>query len=598
MRFAHEFARRVAPQLTQQEVVSLHEAILGSGSHPLMPSLQSHVNTPRKLQLRFRHECLHQGCLEEGCLLCKNNPKKRCVSNFCQKYFVQDTLRAKCGALIKIELVDSGSGEVLTSTIPDLKVQLCGINGQAFDIILHEHRGIPHERIKSCFMLSNKRGDSLLVLANNARETSPGVITMHLTEGSSNLPDVTWTDSSEALLSGRKPPLRLYAFAVISDGLDTKYDIVPAVSEPFCVATRRAKTSEKAEFPFRHDSVNKLKHMGRESVKKLADLRASEEAFKVSLHVPYTSIQTVGEFREVVLLANKDSGLRSNLQCVLKLNDDKWTETSAYALNSITPDNVMRVWHPDPPVFQDYSVLFSCHLGRVDLTLPVAVSYMWVETPDNETIVKFERLSRQEQDLIRSQQHAWLASWWSSGHPGWSLHGLETDYLESCRDPVILVGSRDSHAVVADGSRLHDEVELTTAFGNHGVPVGEGMPNARDIDRYPRGGSLNTIHSNSDDFRNCLDWLAQPSLDNFPSMHSRDAKHCVVQCNGGGEQVLAEKGVSARVSMDYGMHTQNYCDEIRLGPERMTSGLYTMRSIEMNLPVPDNAPVSRSSKDS
>jgi hypothetical protein len=57
------------------------------------------------------------------------------------------------------------------------------------------------------------------------------------------LPDVTVTDSSEALLSGRKPPFRLVARAKHADG--RRLRIRHAVSEPFVVATRRVRASHK-----------------------------------------------------------------------------------------------------------------------------------------------------------------------------------------------------------------------------------------------------------------------------------------------------------------------------------------------------------------
>jgi hypothetical protein len=57
------------------------------------------------------------------------------------------------------------------------------------------------------------------------------------------LPDLAVTDSSEALLSGRKPPFRLVVRAKHKRG--QHISLRPAVSEPFVVATRRVKTSHK-----------------------------------------------------------------------------------------------------------------------------------------------------------------------------------------------------------------------------------------------------------------------------------------------------------------------------------------------------------------
>lgn len=57
------------------------------------------------------------------------------------------------------------------------------------------------------------------------------------------LPDLFITDSSEALLSGRKPPFRLVVRARHKDG--RRLAIRHAVSEPFVVATRRVRASHK-----------------------------------------------------------------------------------------------------------------------------------------------------------------------------------------------------------------------------------------------------------------------------------------------------------------------------------------------------------------
>ena len=56
---------------------------------------------------------------------------------------------------------------------------------------------------------------------------------MHVQRGMAQLPDLHVSDSSEAMLSGRKPPFRLLVRAVASDG--RKVNIRHAVSEGFVV---------------------------------------------------------------------------------------------------------------------------------------------------------------------------------------------------------------------------------------------------------------------------------------------------------------------------------------------------------------------------
>ena len=56
-----------------------------------------------------------------------------------------------------------------------------------------------------------------------------------LQRGMAQLPDLHVTDSSEAMLSGRKPPFRLLVKCVHSDG--RRLNIRHAVSEGFVVST-------------------------------------------------------------------------------------------------------------------------------------------------------------------------------------------------------------------------------------------------------------------------------------------------------------------------------------------------------------------------
>jgi hypothetical protein len=114
--------------------------------------------------------------------------------------------------------------------------------------------------------------------------------------GQAILPDLEITDSSEALLKGRRPPFRLLVWpASVASGFSgssgscadvSNGNLMPAgeggakplagvlyaVSDEFVVATRRVKQANKVEIPLVDDSVAKIEHVGRETVKKLADL--------------------------------------------------------------------------------------------------------------------------------------------------------------------------------------------------------------------------------------------------------------------------------------------------------------------------------------
>ena len=73
--------------------------------------------------------------------------------------------------------------------------------------------------------------------------------------------------------------------------------------------TRRTRTAGKVEIPSVDDHVSKLEHMGRETVKKLADVReAASQAGIDDLKMPGSmgspgSIETVGQFQQLALAA-------------------------------------------------------------------------------------------------------------------------------------------------------------------------------------------------------------------------------------------------------------------------------------------------------
>lgn len=182
-----------------------------------------------------------------------------------------------------------------------------------------------------------------------------GFVRVPLTSSRAVLPDLRVTDSSEAMLSGRKPPLRLMMRAVYKDTLQPVPHIRHAISEGFVVAvrgplrrtvtncpllvvlhmhlssgsrtrtlapsghhaaaarlqTRRTRTAGKVEIPSVEDHVSKLEHMGRETVKKLSDVReAAVQAGIDDLALPpafanNANIDTVGKFQKIALAADQ-----------------------------------------------------------------------------------------------------------------------------------------------------------------------------------------------------------------------------------------------------------------------------------------------------
>lgn len=97
--------------------------------------------------------------------------------------------------------------------------------------------------------------------------------------------EVKVTESSESVLAGTKrPPFRMVVRAVALDG--TRLNIRPAVSEEFVVVTKRTKNLKKQEIPSLDDPISKLNHIGKETVKKLNEIKASADEMNLDLKLP------------------------------------------------------------------------------------------------------------------------------------------------------------------------------------------------------------------------------------------------------------------------------------------------------------------------
>lgn len=124
-------------------------------------------------------------------------------------------------------------------------------------------------------LFANKKGAPLLTALGGGASDARGRLVLAPSRGRVLLPDLQVTDSSEALLSGRQPPLRLLARAAHADGRPLA--VAPAVSEGFVVTTRRTRNDMKADIPGVDDPISRIVHMGKETVKKLLDLKAAAQ---------------------------------------------------------------------------------------------------------------------------------------------------------------------------------------------------------------------------------------------------------------------------------------------------------------------------------
>eukprot|EP00198_Chlamydomonas_reinhardtii_P001203 XP_001690538.1 predicted protein [Chlamydomonas reinhardtii] len=387
----------------------------------------------KQLQLVFRHDCLALGCLDPQCALCTHNPSRRCTVNFDRKYLVNDVLKARCGAGIRVELIDPNTGQPVDDKLPEITLQISVLDGNLYDQKFldsgkqYEGGTEPAEELDACTLLQNKKkSTALLVCGSGGSNDAAGYVLLNMLEGKVPLVDLHVTDSSEAILSGRKPPFRLLVRAMLPPG-GPRLNIRHAVSEGFVVATRRTRTAGKADIPSVDDPVSKLEHMGKETVKKLGDLATAAEQAGVEIDIPENCVQKVGEFKMLALRADQDGHLRQKLQHVLKLSKEKWDEARDHAMRAVVADNRMRAWYADRRSCE-LGVLFTARMGNVDLDRPVGLLQTRMEAGERKTeAILVAQLNPNQREMLRHMQPQAVAAWWAPGHTGWAIFPMDSD---------------------------------------------------------------------------------------------------------------------------------------------------------------------------
>ena len=62
--------------------------------------------------------------MDPQCVLCEHNPHRRCNVNFAPKYLVNDVLKAKCEAPIRVEIIDRATGVPVGDDIQDVHLEV------------------------------------------------------------------------------------------------------------------------------------------------------------------------------------------------------------------------------------------------------------------------------------------------------------------------------------------------------------------------------------------------------------------------------------------------------------------------------------------
>ena len=70
-----------------------------------------------------------------SCKLCKHNPSRRCAVNFDKKYLVNDVLKAKCQAVIRVEIVERTTNQPIESSElrEEMILQMAILDGNTYD---------------------------------------------------------------------------------------------------------------------------------------------------------------------------------------------------------------------------------------------------------------------------------------------------------------------------------------------------------------------------------------------------------------------------------------------------------------------------------
>lgn len=354
-------------------------------------------------------------------------------------------LRPKCDTDIQVALIDTTTGRPVarSQAPPVLECRATLLNGAAFD----ETPTPPPGHVA---ITRNKEGSALLVAVPRVEEANTlhsDAVPFQLHYGRGRLPDLAATASSEAMLQGRKPPFRLWVHAVTPPDCQSIRD---AVSEPFVVATRRVKAASKLDTPLVDDPAGKLHHLGKETVRRLANLPAAAVEFDVPLPpLPITQVHTVGDFQTLCQLADADETLLHLLLSLVKLSGVKWAEAREHALTAVQRDDRPRVWGLQEGV---PSLLYACHRGHIAMDAPAALllparqgagvgTGLPVDAPWQP--VRSNAWDSEQRAMAEAAHQQACASWKRPGHVGWRvLDGCDLHTLTMWLHPVQRRGGR------------------------------------------------------------------------------------------------------------------------------------------------------------
>ncbi|KAL3135970.1 PSII 6.1 kDa protein [Trebouxia sp. C0010 RCD-2024] len=493
-RFGLRLAELIAPATPVQAVQQAIRQILceAAGLSNATAGSQTPLRTEqRQLELVFVHDCRHHGCNRLQCVLCKHNPNKRCTGNFAHKYWVGDKLLAKCEGEIQVEVVDGLTAERVANDLTSIRLELCILDGNKFN---HRCREIGEQRVEvldECEVLKNQKGEPLMVAGGvaNSGDSPQVVLKFQPNDVFVSLKEVKVTESSESVLAGTKrPPFRMVVRAVAPDG--TRLNIRPAVSEEFVVVTKRTKNLKKQEIPSLDDPISKLNHIGKETVKKLNEIKASADEMNLDLKLPRElwRVTKVREFQRVAKLCEADGHMQQKLKQLLKLSKEKWDAACEHAKTAVQVDNRMRAWY-----IKNMSVglLYQCSLGDLRLDSPVALlQTRRQDGVDFMEVVPMEHQLPAQRDQVQASCEQAMRLWWEDFHPGWMIFTLGSQHFETLHQ---IIQYSQSTLIKGGLAPLQEDMEyggseMRAAADLHDFAV-QGLQGSdrRDLHAFPGG---------------------------------------------------------------------------------------------------------------
>lgn len=97
------------------------------------------------------------GCGDNGCLLCQYNPSRLCKRNIKSKYLIDDPLKAKCNAALRVELVDEANNCVAEGLPAGMQLECLVMNGEKYKEICPDNTLLSHAQLRTCIISHHTR---------------------------------------------------------------------------------------------------------------------------------------------------------------------------------------------------------------------------------------------------------------------------------------------------------------------------------------------------------------------------------------------------------------------------------------------------------